>query len=166
MSNRSIHLKKLIFAEKFILMIQRIQTLYLLISAVLIAFLIVLPFAEILSDGIIYQFNIKGVLLDGVLKKNGALLSILTGIALAAHGYAILSYKNRTRQIRVIVFAILFLLGVIGMFYYFTYFSFSGSKISFKMGTVFPLVAIILDYLAIRSIGKDEALIRSIDRIR
>jgi hypothetical protein len=28
------------------------------------------------------------------------------------------------------------------------------------------LVAIILDYLAIRAIGKDEALIRSIDRIR
>ena len=147
-------------------MIQRIQTLYLLISAILIAFLIVLPFAEILSDGVIYQFNIKGLLLDGVLKKSGALLSILTGMGLALHGYAILSFRNRTRQIRVIVFAILFLLGVIGMFYFFTYFSFSGSKISFKMGAVFPMVAIILDYLAIRAVGKDEALIRSIDRIR
>ena len=147
-------------------MIQRIQTLYLLISAILIAFLIVLPFAEILSDGVIYQFNIKGLLLDGVLKKSGALLSILTGMGLALHGYAILSFRNRTRQIRVIVFAILFLLGVIGMFYFFTYFSFSGSKISFKMGAIFPMVAIIFDYLAIRAVGKDEALIRSIDRIR
>ncbi|HAQ17846.1 MAG TPA: DUF4293 domain-containing protein [Prolixibacteraceae bacterium] len=147
-------------------MIQRIQTLYLLISAILIAILIVLPFAEILSNGVIYQFNMKGVLLDGVLKKSGTLLSILTGTGLALHGYAILSFRNRTRQIRVIVFAILLLIGVVGMFYYFTYFSFSGSKISFKMGAVFPVVAIILDYLAIRGIKKDEALIRSIDRIR
>jgi len=147
-------------------MIQRIQTLYLLISAILIAFLFVLPIADILSDGVIYQFNIKGVLLDGIVKKSGLILLSLAGMALAAHGYAILSYKTRTRQIRVIVFAILFLLGVVGMFYYFTYFSFSGSKISFKMGTVFPIVALILDYLAIRAIGKDEALIRSIDRIR
>jgi hypothetical protein len=38
--------------------------------------------------------------------------------------------------------------------------------ISFKTGAVLPLVAIVIDWLAIRAIGKDEALIRSIDRIR
>jgi hypothetical protein len=52
------------------------------------------------------------------------------------------------------------------LFIFFTYFSFSGAQISFKTGVVLPLVAIILDYLAIRGIKKDEALIRSIDRIR
>jgi hypothetical protein len=38
--------------------------------------------------------------------------------------------------------------------------------VSFNIAVVFPLIAIILDYLAIRNIGKDEALVRSIDRIR
>ena len=147
-------------------MIQRIQTLYLLISAIFTALLIVLPFAEILSDGVIYEFNIKGVLLEGVLQKSGIILSIFTGILLALHGYAIFSFKNRARQIRIIVFAILFLFALTGMFYFFTYFSYSGSKISFKLGAIFPLITIILDYLAIKAIGKDEALIRSIDRIR
>jgi hypothetical protein len=67
---------------------------------------------------------------------------------------------------RVIVFTILLMLGLFGMFFFFTYYSFSGAQISFKISMVFPLVAVILDYLAIRAIGKDEALIRSIDRIR
>jgi len=147
-------------------MIQRIQTLYLLISAILVAFLFALPFAEIVKDGSIYLFNFKGILLDGTLKENGMAISVLIGIILALHGFAILSYKNRIRQIRVIVFSILLMLGLFGMFFFFTYYTFSGAQISFKLSLVFPLVAIILDYLAIRSIGKDEALIRSIDRIR
>jgi len=147
-------------------MIQRIQSLYLLISVILVAFLMVLPFGEILADGLIYQFSIQGVLLDNVINKSGVALAVLVGISIVLHCYAILNFKNRTRQIKVVVVSILGLLAVVGMFYYFTYFSFNGSKVSFKMGAVFPLVAIILDYLAIRAIGKDEALIRSIDRIR
>jgi hypothetical protein len=31
---------------------------------------------------------------------------------------------------------------------------------------IFPLVAIILDYLALRAIFRDEMLVRSLDRIR
>jgi len=147
-------------------MIQRIQTVYLLISASLIGFLFLLPFAEILKDGAVYLFNYKGILLDGVLKENGVSISVLIGIIMALHGFAILSFKSRIRQIRVVVFSILLMLGLFGMFFFFTYYSFSDAQISFKISMAFPLVAIILDYLAIRAIGKDEALIRSIDRIR
>lgn len=67
---------------------------------------------------------------------------------------------------RILVFAILLMLGLFGMFYFFTYYSFKGADVSFNIAVVFPLIAIILDYLAIRNIGKDEALVRSIDRIR
>lgn len=38
--------------------------------------------------------------------------------------------------------------------------------VNFKVVLAFPLVAGILNYLAIRAIGRDEALVRSIDRIR
>jgi dolichyl-phosphate-mannose--protein O-mannosyl transferase len=147
-------------------MIQRIQTLYLLISAVLIALLLVLPFAEILSEGAIYQFNISGISLDGAVKNNGIFLMVLIGLAFVLNGYSILSYKNRTRQARVVIITLVMLLAIAGIFVYYTYFSFSGSKVSFKIGAVLPVIAIILDYLAIRAINKDEALIRSIDRIR
>src|SRR5665648_46828 len=147
-------------------MIQRIQSLYLFVSAILVCFLFILPFAEIAQNGAVYLFNFKGIFLDGTLKENGMAISVLISIILALHGFAILSFKNRIRQIRVIVFSILLLIGLFGMFFFFTYYSFSGAQINFKISMVFPLVAIILDYLAIRAIGKDEALIRSIDRIR
>ena len=147
-------------------MIQRIQTVYLLISALLVGLLFLLPFAEVAKDGAVYLFNFKGIVLNGVLKENGASISILIGIIMALHGVAILSYKKRIRQMRLTVFAVLLMLGLIGMFFYFSYYSLSGAQVSFKIGILFPVIAIILDYLAIRAIGKDEALIRSIDRIR
>lgn len=147
-------------------MIQRIQTVYLFLSALLIGFLFLLPFAEIAMDGAIYIFNYKGIVLDGTLKENGMAISILIGIILTLHGVTIQSFKNRIRQIRLIVFSILLMLGLFGMFFFFTWYTFSEAQISYKISMVFPLVAIVLDYLAIRAIGKDEALIRSIDRIR
>ena len=36
----------------------------------------------------------------------------------------------------------------------------------FRIAIIFPLVALILDYLALRAIFKDETLVRSLDRIR
>jgi hypothetical protein len=147
-------------------MIQRIQTVYLFISAILVGLLFLLPFAEIAKDGAVYLFNFKGIILDGIVKENGVPISVLIGIIMALHGFAIWSYKNRVRQIRIIFFSILLMLGLFGIFFFFTYYSFAGAQISFQISILFPVVAIILDYLAIRAIGKDEALIRSIDRIR
>ena len=59
---------------------------------------------------------------------------------------------------RLLTFSIILLLGLFGIFYYFTYASFQDETVAFKVSVAFPLVAIILDYLAIRNIGKDEAL--------
>lgn len=132
----------------------------------MIGLLFLLPFAEVAKDGAIYLFNYKGIVLDGVLKENGISISILIGIIIALHGFAILNFKKRIRQIRIIIFTILLMMGLFGLFFFFTYLSFVGAQISFKISVLFPVVAIILDYLAIRAIGKDEALIRSIDRIR
>jgi protein-S-isoprenylcysteine O-methyltransferase Ste14 len=69
-------------------------------------------------------------------------------------------------QIRILVFTFVLLLGLFGLFFFFSYTGFTGAKAAFKIPVVFPIVAIILDYLAIRAIGKDEALIRSLNRIR
>ena len=147
-------------------MIQRIQSVYLLISTVLAGLLFLLPFAEIAKEGAIYLFNAKGVLLDGAVEKGGWVISVLLVLIVALHVWAILSFKDRKKQTKVVWGAILMELILLGMFVYFTYILFSGVQISFKPGVVLPLVAIIIDYLAIRAIDKDEALIRSIDRIR
>ena len=50
-------------------MIQRIQSVYLLVSALLMGVLFFLPFAEIAKDGAVYVFNSQGILLDGAVSK-------------------------------------------------------------------------------------------------
>lgn len=147
-------------------MIQRIQSLYLLISLLLMGALLVVPFAEIAQNGEVLVFDRAGISGASGLVQNGLPIAILIAIVVALHVFIIFSFKKRLRQVRLCIFTIFLMLGLFGMFYFFTYFSFSGAQISFKMTVVFPLIAIILDYLAMRAIGKDEALVRSIDRIR
>ncbi|MGQ8335039.1 DUF4293 domain-containing protein [Sunxiuqinia sp. A32] len=147
-------------------MIQRIQTVYILISAILIGLLFALPFAEIASDNQFFLFDIRGIVRNNEIVDSGIPIAVFVGIILLIHLVAIFLYKKRIRQIRFLVFAILLLVGLFGMFYFFTFYSFSGADVSFNVTVSFPLVAIVLDYLAIRNIGKDEALVRSIDRIR
>jgi hypothetical protein len=147
-------------------MIQRIQSVYLLIATVITGLLFLLPFAEIAKDGAIYLFNFQGVLLDGAVKTNGLVVAVLLVISVVLNVLAIFSYSNRGKQVKLVWGAILTLVVLLVSFVYFTYLSFSGAQISFKLGAILPLIAVILDYLAIRAIDKDEALIRSIDRIR
>lgn len=147
-------------------MLQRIQTVYIFLSAVLIAFLFALPYAEIVAGSNYYLFNINGILHMNQVEHDGLPIAILVGIILLLHVIVIFLYKRRIHQIRILVFCILLMLGLFGMFYFFTYYSFREADVSFHISVSFPLIAIILDYLAIRNIGKDEALIRSIDRIR
>ena len=147
-------------------MIQRIQTAYLLVAGLLVASLYNLKLADIAVNSKLYVFNAKGILNDGNLVFDGLPVLIFIGIIALLHIVIIFMYKKRIRQIRMIVFTIILLLGLFGMFFYFAYASFDNAEVAFKIPVAFPLVAIILDYLAIRGIGKDEALVRSMDRIR
>lgn len=147
-------------------MIQRIQTLFLLVSILLLGLLLWLPLADITSGTDLYQFNIRGIFRGEEMVFNGRPFIVFLFIVVALHLFVIFQYKNRIRQIRILVFSMVLLLGLFGVFFYFAYAGFDGAKASFRIPVEFPLVAIILDYLAIRAIGKDEALIRSLNRIR
>ena len=147
-------------------MIQRIQTAYLLVAGLLVASLFKLKFAELIVNGELYVFNAKGILNGEELVFNGLPILIFIWLIAILHMVIIFMYKKRIRQIRLTVFTIILLVGLFGMFFYFTYAGFEGAKVAFKVPVAFPIVAIILDWLAIRSIGKDEALVRSLNRIR
>ncbi len=147
-------------------MIQRIQTAYILLSAILIGLLFSLPFAEIADNEQIFLFDARGIVRNDTVQENGLPLALLIGLILILHVCTLFIYKKRMLQIRLLVFTIILMIGLFGLFYFFTYYTFNDAHVSFKMAVIFPLIAVILDYLAIRNIGKDEALIRSIDRIR
>lgn len=147
-------------------MIQRIQTAFLLVAGLLVASLYKLNFAELVVNGELYVFNAKGILNGEELIFNGLPILIFIWFIAMLHMGIIFLYKKRIRQIRITVFTIILLLGLFGMFFYFTYIGFDDAKVVFKVPVAFPIVAVILDWLAIRAIGKDEALVRSLNRIR
>lgn len=125
-----------------------------------------LTFAELSVNNELYTFVAKGIFNGEELIFNGMAIFVFIPVIALLHFITIFLYKKRILQIRILVFSIVLLLGLFGLFFYFSYAGFDGAKIAFKVPVAFPLVAVILDYLAIRAIGKDEALIRSLNRIR
>lgn len=147
-------------------MIQRIQTVYILIAEMLIASLFFLKFADLSVNSELYTFTVKGIFNGETMVFDGLPIMIFIGLITLLHLAIIFMYKKRILQIRITVFTIILLMGLTGLFFYFVYFGFTDVKVAFKVPMAFPVIAIILDYLAIRAIGKDEALVRSLDRIR
>jgi len=147
-------------------MVQRIQTAYLLLSIALLGLLFWLPFADLSAGNEIYLFSVDGISKAGEQVVNSFWLVILLAAIVLLHLFVVFSYKNRIRQIRVIVFTMVLAAGFFGLLFWYAYMGLKGATVSFRIATVFPLITLIFDYLAIRGIGKDEALIRSLNRIR
>ena len=147
-------------------MLQRIQTVYLVIAVVLLSMLYRFPLADISTGGEIFQFSINGIFKGSEMVFNGLPLIAFLSLIILLHVFVIFMYKKRIRQMRVLGFSIILLLGLFGLFFYFAYAGFKGATVSFKIPVAFPVIAAILDYLSIRDIGKDEALVRSVDRLR
>lgn len=147
-------------------MIQRIQTIFMLVAGLLTGSLFVQKFADINVNNELHVFNAFGIFKNGELLFDGLPILIFIGIITTLHFVAIFLFKKRILQIRILAFTIILLLGLFGMFFYFTYASFEKVQVAFKVASALPVVALILDWLAIRAIGKDEALVRSLDRLR
>ena len=155
-------------------MIQRIQTVYLLLIVILSGFVIFSPLADLLnnSDKLYYLVDFKGISLiqttgNVIESRIWALTSVSMVVPILAI-IAIFSYKNRVKQIRLTVINMLFML----CFYIFLVLfiwpacSRLHAEWHLRIVSVFPLVNLILSYLAIGAIGKDEKLIKSLDRLR
>jgi hypothetical protein len=95
-------------------------------------------------------------------------LLAITGMVVAL--FEILAYRNRIKQMKLGAVNSLILAGFLGLSVYFTFrmekmVSVAGEG-SYDFGMYLPAVALILNLLANRFIRKDEALVRSVDRIR
>ena len=153
-------------------MLQRIQTVYLLLIVVLTITTLFLPLAVLQAGNDLFSFDASGVsTLMGepeLIYPTWGLFALTAIIAIVAL-VTIFLFKRRILQIRLCVFNALLMLGFYGFFAYLAYnftSSFEGMSLSVGFGLAFPLVNLILDYLAIRNIGADEALVRSLDRLR
>jgi len=136
-------------------MIQRIQTVYLTMVALLGA---VLPFwLSLWSDAEGTEIFAQNELYIAIAFYTSAVLAII----------AILLFKNRKNQFvlnRLNMILNLFLLG----FFVYRSLNLSGeSNISEKgIGMLIPIISIVFLVLANRAIKKDEDLVKSVDRLR
>ncbi|MBO5975531.1 MAG: DUF4293 domain-containing protein [Paludibacteraceae bacterium] len=152
-------------------MIQRIQTVYLLIVTILTGAVLFLPTADFysLQEGV-FELNYKGLIGEnGTLITSTWNITLLMAVVLLLSFISIFFYKKRILQIRIIIFNIVLMLGYYALLAYWIFKikgSLTDAEVSLSLIASFPLINIILSYLAVRAIGKDEALVRSLDRLR
>lgn len=154
-------------------MIQRIQTVYFLIAALLVGSLFFIPFAEIVNaKGEIYRLDASGFYMEGSqsheLIIGGLPVVFLCIISALFILVTIFQFNKRPRQITFSKLNIFILLVLCGIIYYNVSRCLNlitGSH-SLKIYLAFPLIAMVFIYLAIKAIRKDQELLKSIDRIR
>jgi hypothetical protein len=153
-------------------MIQRIQTVYLIIASALMVFLLFMPIAEFirLADEVVFELTFRGLLSDvnEKINFNSFPLSILMVFCLTLLLVTIFLFKKRMLQIRLSVFNAVLLVGLQGLQFYYvkTAANALNGTSSYTLFFVFPIVSAILVFLALRAIARDEALVRSLDRLR
>ena len=150
-------------------MLQRIQTVYLLIIMALTIAILFLPLAVLQSGDQLFTFDATGISTMAaqpeLIYPTWGLFALTIVISLLAL-LTIFLFKKRILQIRICVFNAILMLGFYGLFDWDLGNQKEIFSLSLKIAFSFPLISLILDYLAIRNIGADEALVRSLDRLR
>ena len=145
-------------------MIQRIQTLYLLIIAALMAVTLFSGLAWFAGDAGefgLYAFGLKTA--EGELVQSTVYMGVLLALACALPLVTIFLFRRRLLQIRLCV------VEMEGVYYFLSWRVFSDLTFhtqGFKPAIVLPLVCLLFAYLAARAIFRDELLVRAADRIR
>lgn len=156
-------------------MIQRIQSIYLLITIFLFGLFINMDFFSFSVGNDIYNMNVFGLSSENTAntdKISTTPVAVLSFIILFVELFSIFQYKNRIKQIRICIFNILLMIGLyilIGVYVFVTKEEMSiiqNEASAPGIAMIIPFFGIILTYLAIRAIGSDEALIRSLDHLR
>lgn len=167
-------------------MIQRIQTIYLILVVILMGLTFILPSSkgniESSSENYYDSFDVMPFSVESAVTNNEKMPSLFTpttmGVAICFvilwTLFIITRYKNRWLQIRLTIFLMIFLVFIESFMVYNGYKligeldKFSDVKNSFPMsiGAVLPPLSFILSYLAFRGILKDELLIKSLNSNR
>lgn len=154
-------------------MIQRIQTLYLLLVVVLTGLALWLPLVDFtvgVDTCTLTAFGLKDA--AGITLLPTVYLGVVLVAACLVPLVTIFLFKRRLVQIRLCAVELVLLIGagaMTGIYFYLCNRYFADSEFyshTLKISLVFPLVCLVFDLLALRAIFRDEKLVRSLDRIR
>ena len=156
-------------------MIQRVQSVYLLLITVLMSFLFISAYADLkLDDGtelLFKSYSITKISPDqasSLYKSTVPVVFLVLVIGILSF-FTIFIYNRRIIQIRlsmVNIFLILALILAMLIYYLTTKNAFPDGKFNFRMPMIYPVLSLIFCFMAIRGIRHDELLVNSYKRIR
>lgn len=151
-------------------MIQRIQTIYLSLSVVVMSFLFFNHLISIESSsqrGELWLSGVKNSRTGEYILQSWPLI-VLAIIIILIYLIAIFLYKKRELQMRLVVYAIILIFGFIGVgaFYGIQGADMIQGRISMEYYSIMPGIAVIFSILAWRGIRRDYLMLKAVDRIR
>jgi len=155
-------------------MIQRIQSLLLLICAAVLIGCLFTPAWNAVSNNSAYEVNSFALTIsDDTISthKNIFYIAALLGVSILLTFYIIFKYNNRMLQIRLNMMNTILICLIEGLYFWHireAKLLIGAAEFTEKFGLAFymPLAALVLCFLAGKRIQKDEELIKSVDRIR
>lgn len=152
-------------------MIQRIQSVYLLIAAILMAVTVCSPLAVLIgTPDSFYLFKSMGVFEDAIaLSYPTWAVAALSVVSALLSFLAIFLFKKRKVQIKMCYASIACIILFYAAFAYYLYTGQAALSAEFEKveyGLAFPAISLILTVLALSKIKADEKLIQSLNRIR
>jgi hypothetical protein len=152
-------------------MIQRIQSLYLLLALTMMVLTFFIPYAEVLDIATkkLYVLDIEGITEEGaqLFQKTWPMI-ILVSVSCLIEFFTLFNYKKRILQMRLCTYNVLLMMGsvLLMVYYLLQLLRKHNGEVTVGYSMIFPAVAAILTYLAWRGVRKDEKLVRSVDRVR
>lgn len=154
-------------------MIQRIQSLYLFLAIVLMVLTFVFPVWGFTVNGntaLLYNYGVDTQQPEFKAPVPSLIILSLTAIlTIVLYGWAFCSFKKLGKAALLTVFAILATVGFLVILGLVVYDLQSAQNLSgniLQVGALVPVIAFVFGCLAFRAIRRDQALLRSADRIR
>lgn len=150
-------------------MLQRIQSVYLILAAAAMLISVAVPLATFYFNTEVVVFEAMGIYLNTELTDSTWGLFVIGLFSSILALISIFLYKNRLLQIRLSIFNIVLMIGFYLYFGFILYKVYPVQSLEFSkvgFGIIMPVISIILTILAIRKIGADEALVQSLNRLR
>jgi len=149
-------------------MIQRIQTVYLFFVAVVLIVCMCMPVSYFIGpEQIVSKMtNLAIVAQDGSANYAPWALFVILLVSAALALFTIFLFKKRMLQIRLTVFSTILLIGYYITLGVFIYMLKGDAHFRVALGACLPFIAIVLNWLSIRAIGKDEMLVKAYERLR
>jgi hypothetical protein len=127
------------------------------------------PIAGIDSGGVLYTVDLTGffsvALGETTLVDRQYSLMMYGMLVCALNFITIFMYRRRVLQMRLCIYNIILIFGLLGVMLYIIWIS-PKEAVHFNLPVVFPLVSAILHYLAFRGIRKDDVMVQALNRLR